>query len=32
MKVDNPWFWAFIVTISLLFLGNVYLKKKSLSY
>jgi hypothetical protein len=30
MKVDNPWFWAFIVTISLLFLGNIYLKKSSI--
>ena len=26
MTADNPWFWAFVVTISMLFWGNVYLK------
>ncbi len=29
MTADNPWFWAFVVTIALLFWGNVYLKNKS---
>ncbi len=28
MSVDNPWFWAFVITISLLFWGNVYLKNR----
>jgi hypothetical protein len=28
MTADNPWFWAFVATISLLFLGNVYLRNK----
>lgn len=30
MTANNMWFWAFIFTISMLFLGNIYLKNKSL--